>query len=143
MKEFDYYIFIDFSENLIGYNIIEHDKLNALLPKISKFAHYRKLKHKHSYIQSIKKVIEKNNITSYFIKSKIKEIRQNMDIYLDALEFIKKHNNWIIYRVRASVNPTNHIKRGVRQVAFPHMKLDGCKIFKSFACHLPEDMSDI
>ena len=23
-------------------------------------------------------------------------------------------------RVRASVNPTNHVKRGVRQVAFPY-----------------------
>jgi len=27
MKEFDYYIFIDYSENLIGYNIIEKEKL--------------------------------------------------------------------------------------------------------------------
>jgi len=31
MKEFDYYIFIDYSENLIGYSIIENKKLKNLL----------------------------------------------------------------------------------------------------------------
>ncbi len=28
------------------------------------------------------------------------------------------------HRVRRSVNPTNHVKRGVRQVLFPYMLLN-------------------
>jgi hypothetical protein len=97
MKEFDYYIFIDFSENLIGYNIIENKKLKELLPKISKFAHYKRLKHKRAYIHSIKKRIEKEKILSYFVKYKIRELYKNTEIYADVLEFIKKYDNCIIF----------------------------------------------
>lgn len=97
MREFDYYIFIDFSENLIGYDIIENKKLKELLPKISKFAHYKQLKHKRAYIHSIKKRIEKERILSYFIKYKIKELYKNTEIYADVLEFIKKYDNCIIF----------------------------------------------
>jgi len=50
MKEFDYYIFIDYSENLIGYNIIEKEKLKNLLPKISKLKHYKVLTEKKKNI---------------------------------------------------------------------------------------------
>lgn len=59
MKEFDYYIFIDYSVNLIGYSAIEKSKLKELLPKISKFAHYNELRNKSSYIHAIKRIIEK------------------------------------------------------------------------------------
>ncbi len=97
MKEFDYYIFIDYSENLIGYSIIENNKLEELLPKISKFAHYNELKHKSQYVHSIKKIIEKNKILDLIIKHKIREMRQNLDIYSDVLNFIKKHDNCIIF----------------------------------------------
>jgi|SRR3989339_249383 len=97
MKEFDYYIFIDYSVNLIGYSIIEIKKLKELLPKISKFAHYKKVRHKSSYIRAIKKIIEKENVISYFIKYKIREMRQNMEIYLDVLAFLKQHENCIIF----------------------------------------------
>jgi len=97
MKEFDYYIFIDYSENLIGYSIIENNKLKELLPKISKFAHYKELKHKQAYIHSIKKIIEKNKIIDFFLKHKIREMRQNLEIYSEVLEFLKKHDNCIIF----------------------------------------------
>jgi len=97
MKEFDYYIFIDYSENLIGCSIIENKKLKELLPKISKFAHYKNLRHKRAYIKSIKKIIERDKIISYFIKCKIKSMRQNIDIYADILDFLKKHENCIIF----------------------------------------------
>lgn len=97
MKEFDYYIFIDYSENLIGYFIIERSKLKELLPKISKFAHFKELKHKSSYIHSIKKIIETKKVLSYILKLKIREIRQNIEIYLEVFEFIKKHLNCIIF----------------------------------------------
>ena len=97
MKEFDYYIFIDYSGNLIGYSIITKEKLKELLPKLSKFAHFRRLKYKSSYAHSIKKIIEKEKIIFYFVKHKIKEMRQNMEIYSDILEFLKKHDNCIIF----------------------------------------------
>src|SRR3989338_7572252 len=35
MKAFDYYIFIDYSENLIGYSIIKRNNIEGLLPKIT------------------------------------------------------------------------------------------------------------
>jgi len=97
MKEFDYYIFIDYSENLIGYSIIEKEKLKELLPKMSKFAHYRELKRKSAYIHSIKKIIDKNAIIHFFTKYKLREMRQNMEVYLDVLAFLKQHDNCIIF----------------------------------------------
>ena len=62
MKLFDYYIFIDFSENYIGYFIIDHIKLMELVPKISKFAHYRGVRYKRAYIKSIRKIIKREKI---------------------------------------------------------------------------------
>ena len=84
MKEFDYYIFIDYSVNLIGYIIIENKKLFELIPRISKFTHYKEVKNKKEVI-------------NYFVKHKIKEMRQNMDIYLEVFDFLKKHSNCIIF----------------------------------------------
>ena len=52
MKEFDYYIFIDFSENLIGYSIIENNKLKELLPKILRFRHYEDAKNRKLYLKN-------------------------------------------------------------------------------------------
>ncbi|MBI2668050.1 hypothetical protein HYX17_04770 [Candidatus Woesearchaeota archaeon] len=97
MEEFDYYIFIDFSENLIGYNIIEHDKIIVLLPKISRFRHYKEVRNKKIYLKNIKKTIKRENIKSYFLKFGIKELYKNIDTYADVLKFIKKHENCIIF----------------------------------------------
>jgi len=96
-KQFDYYIFIDYSDNLIGYNIIKKEKIKELLPKISKLKHYRDLKHKREYLNSMKKLFKKEKIDSLLLKKKIKESRNNMDIFIDVLEFIKKHDNCIIF----------------------------------------------
>ena len=87
-KEFDYYIYIDYSENLIGYMIIEKNKIRELIPKIIKLNHYSGLRHKSAYIHSIKRVLEKNNI--------IKEKKQNLEIYSDVLHFLKQHDNCLI-----------------------------------------------
>lgn len=96
-KEFDYYIFIDFSENLIGYEIIEHDKMIELLPRVSRFAHYKNLRHKKEYLKSIKRRIEQEKILSFFLKYKIKEMHKNTEVYADVLQFVKKHGNCIIF----------------------------------------------
>jgi len=97
VKEFDYYIFIDYSENLIGYSIIEREKLKELIPKISKFSNYRELKHRKSYLHSIKSRIKKERVLSYFVKHKIRGLYRNAEIYTDVLDFINKHDNCIIF----------------------------------------------
>jgi len=97
MKKFDYYIFIDYSENLLGYMIVDNKKVPELIQKISKFAHYRDLKHKSSYIKSIKKRIKKENILSFILKTKIRGLTDNLEIYSDVLDFLKKHDNCLIF----------------------------------------------
>lgn len=97
MKEFDYYIFIDYSEGIIGYSIIDKSKLRELLPKITRFKHYKKSRDKKLYLKNIKKTIKKESIKSYFLKLKIREMNKNMEIYLDILEFLKKYDNCIIF----------------------------------------------
>ncbi len=97
MKEFDYYIFVDYSENLLGYMIVERTKIKDFVSKISKFGHYRELKNKGAYIHSIKKIIEKNNVLSYISKFKIKNVINTPEIYSDVLEFIKTHSNCIVF----------------------------------------------
>ena len=96
-REFDYYIFIDYSENFIGYMIIEASKIQEFMPKISKFAHYKELKHKSSYLHSIKKLIEKNNIISCMLKIKIRKVTDTLEIYSDLLTFLKEHDNCLVF----------------------------------------------
>ena len=89
MKEFDYYIFIDYSENLIGYFIIEKNKIKEILPKISRFRHYREARNRGLYLKNVKNTLKRENLLSYSIKWKIKETRQNLEIYSDVLDFLK------------------------------------------------------
>ncbi len=65
-EQFDYYIFIDYSEDYLGYLIIEREKIKEFLPKISKFAHYRELKNKSAYLKSIKRIYMMGYIFSNF-----------------------------------------------------------------------------
>lgn len=96
-KEFDYYIFIDYSENYLGYLIIKNKEIREFLPKISKFAHYKDLKYKKAYLNSIKGIIDKNKVYSYLYKIKIKKVGATPKIYSDILEFLKEHNNCLVF----------------------------------------------
>ena len=96
-KEFDYYIFVDFSETLVGYNIIEKNKIKELLPKIAKLKHYKKLEHKREYLNSMKKLFEREKINSYLLKMKIFNMKNNINLFSEVLAFIKKHDNCIIF----------------------------------------------
>jgi len=96
-KKFDYYIFVDYSENLIGYNIIKEGSAMDLLPKLFKFRHYKGSRNRKLYIKHLKNSIKKNKIKSYFEKIRIMEVRKNMDLFLEILEFIKKNNNCAIF----------------------------------------------
>jgi hypothetical protein len=96
-KQFDYYMFIDYSENFIGYIVIDKNIISEFLPKISKFAHYKEMKHKSAYIHSIKKVIDKNEVLSFLLKNKIRKTTATPEIYSDILEFLKNHENCLIF----------------------------------------------
>ena len=96
-KQFDYYIFIDYSDNLIGYIIIEKLKIKYLLPKIFRFRHYREAGDKKLYLKNVKKTFKRENLLNYFLKHKIRETRQNIEIFLDIGEFIKNNPNCLIF----------------------------------------------
>ena len=97
MKEFDYYIFVDYSESLIGYTILENKNLKELLQKISKFRHYKDVKNRKLYLKNVNKTIKKEKIKSYFLKFGIKRMYKNTEVYADVLYFLKKHDNCIIF----------------------------------------------
>lgn len=96
-QNFKYYIFIDYSENLLGYLIIELAKINEFIPKISKFSHYKELKCKSEYLHSIRSIIEKNKILSFLLKTKIRKTTETPEIYADILEFLKEHDDCLIF----------------------------------------------
>ncbi|MCF7910783.1 hypothetical protein K9L16_03860 [Candidatus Pacearchaeota archaeon] len=96
-KEFDYYIFIDFSENLVGYNIIKRENIKDLLPKILRFRHYKVQRNRKDYIKHIKNTIKREKIKSYFEKTKIKNLRENVDIFVEVSKFVKNHEDCIIF----------------------------------------------
>ena len=97
MRGFDYYIFIDFSENLIGYNILEKGKIKELLPKIQRLRHYKGLRNRKIYLNHIKNTMKKDNIRSYFEKIKIMNLRENIELFAEVFEFVKKHEHCIIF----------------------------------------------
>ena len=68
-----------------------------MLPKISRFRHYKDSRDKKLYIKNVKNTIKRENIYSYFLRIKIKDISRNIEIYSDVLEFLKKHPNSIVF----------------------------------------------
>jgi len=96
-EEFDYYIFMDYSKNLIGYIIINKEKINELLLKITKLKHYKELKHKKQYLSSMKKLFKRNQILEKVSKHKITELRQNIEICSEIFDFCKKKSKSKIF----------------------------------------------
>jgi len=96
-KEFDYYIFIDYSENLIGYTIIEKCNKNFLLSRIVQFTHFRDLRHKETYLIKIKRVIKINEIFSYIYKCRIGSVWDTLSIFGDIIDFIKENKDNSIF----------------------------------------------
>ena len=96
-RTFDYYIFIDYSHDLIGYNIIERQKLNLILPRIVKFRHYKEERHKNTYLLKIKKEIKSMKFASFLLKQKIMRIKDNLLLFTEIIEFVKKNDNCLIF----------------------------------------------
>lgn len=95
--EFDYYIYMDYSDNLTGYVIIEKSKIKEILSKIIKLDHYRNVKHKREYLRAIKTRFKKEKIIEFLYKWKIREMRQNLEIFADIINFLKNNDNCIIF----------------------------------------------
>jgi len=96
-KSYDYYIFLDYSEDLVGYNIIEQKKIGELLPKISRFEHYKGRRNRKIYLKHISNTIKREKIKSYFERIKIEKSRKNVELFIEILEFIKRNKNCIIF----------------------------------------------
>ncbi len=97
MAEFNYYIYVDYSQNLIGYAVIEGSKIKMILPKITKLSHYKEVVHKKPYLIAIKKRFEKEKITSFLLKWKIRNLKENMEIFSEVLKFVQENDNCIIF----------------------------------------------
>lgn len=94
---FDYYIYIDYSADMIGYNIIEKDKIPLILPKIVKFRHYKEERHKRIYLLKIRREVKSSNLTSFLLKQKIRRIKDNIMLFTEVIEFVKKSDNCLIF----------------------------------------------
>ena len=93
----DYYIYLDYSERLVGYLIIQKEQIRNILPRITKLHHFKEIKYKKAYIQSIKNVFDKNGIKKYLFKCKIKELKDNLSLFVDIIDFVAKYDNCKIF----------------------------------------------
>lgn len=90
-REFDYYVFIDYSEDLIGYIIVGKNNIKDCLSKISKLKHYKELKRKNLYLKSMRKLFQKNKILECLAKHKITELRYNVELCSEVFNFCKNN----------------------------------------------------
>jgi len=97
MKKFDYYIFIDYSENLIGYIILDKEGFENILPKVSKLKHYTTLRYKKQYLASMKKLFIRNEILGFLKKYRIAELRQNVELCSEIFEFCERRHDSKIF----------------------------------------------
>ena len=93
----DFYIFVDYSDYLIGYNIIEKGKVPLIIPKIAKFRHYKDERHKKTYLLKVKREMESSALKSLLLKCKIEHIKHNMMLFVEIIEFVKTHGNCLIF----------------------------------------------
>jgi hypothetical protein len=96
IKEFDYYIYIDYSENLIGYIIIANKNKFVLLQKTSQFRHFKELRNKDIYLLKIKRIIYNNQILPLINKIRILSVRDSLSIFTYIIEFINKNEAKIL-----------------------------------------------
>lgn len=96
-RAFDFYIFIDYSQDMVGYNIIHKEKVPIILSKIIKFRHYKEERHKRIYLLKIRKEIKNLNLMPLILKQKIMHLKDNLLLFAEILEFVKKNDNCLIF----------------------------------------------
>jgi len=90
-KEFDYYIFIDYSEHLIGYLILKSENMKDCLSKISRFRHYKEARKRRLYLKNAKKTFNKKQVLGCFLKNKIRRVLDTPEIFTDIAGFLKNN----------------------------------------------------
>ncbi|MDP2925077.1 MAG: hypothetical protein Q8N99_01770 [Nanoarchaeota archaeon] len=88
--DFEYYAFLDYSQELIGYSVIRKDNLKELLAKIARLHSYKEIKHKQKYLAKIKKLDWKK--IKKLMDYNIVKITSSEKILLSIIEFIKENN---------------------------------------------------
>ena len=96
-SEFDYYVFIDYSENLIGYLFLEKEKIENCLEVASRFNHYRETRNRKLYLKNAKKTFDKKEILACFIKKKIRNVLETPEIFADIARFLKENKKSKIF----------------------------------------------
>ncbi|MBI3051824.1 hypothetical protein HYY74_05200 [Candidatus Woesearchaeota archaeon] len=93
----DYYIYIDYSEWLIGYAIIANEQVSELIPKIGKLRHFKDVKYKKGYLSAAKRTFESLLIDNYLLKCRIMPLKDNLAAFVEVLDFVQKHDNCKIF----------------------------------------------
>lgn len=96
-RGFDYYIFVDFSDNLIGYLILQKENLRSCLSKASRFRHYRESKKRKLYLRNAKVTFDKKEVLTCFLKKKIRNVLETPEIFTDIAEFLKKNSHFSVF----------------------------------------------
>lgn len=96
-KNFDYYIYIDYSECLIGYLIIKKESVKECLLQTSRFKHYREAKQRKLYLKNASKTFKKKEILGSFLKRKVRNVLETPEIFADIAEFLKESKGGRIF----------------------------------------------
>jgi hypothetical protein len=97
MELFDYYIFLDYSLELLGYILIERKNIEEIISKIRKVKHYKDVKLKKLYLSSIRKVLEDRDLRKLILKIKIAHMRHNLVVFTEVITFVKNNPNTAIF----------------------------------------------
>ncbi len=62
-----------------------------------KIVHYKNLKHKREYISAMKKRFQRDRVTEFLFRWKIRNMRLNLEIFTDVIGFVNKNDNCVIF----------------------------------------------
>jgi hypothetical protein len=110
MKSFQYYIYIDYSEEFIGYSIIQNEKVKEIILRTTNLKHYRNIRHKKEYLKAIKNIFDREKILEFLFRYKIRETKRNLEIYADVADFLKTHDSCIVFISVDNNQYTNFIR---------------------------------
>ncbi len=83
-REFDYYVYVDYSESLAGYIVTQENKIKEILPKTSRLRHYKEIKYVIEFIKknNNKRIFLSIDDNQYYSFMRLLEIMQKRDYSL-------------------------------------------------------------
>ena len=121
-KEFDYYIFIDYSEYLIGYLILKFENIADCLSRTSRFRHYREAKKRKLYLKNANKTFKNKLVLNCFLKKKLRQILETPEIFTDIAEFLKKNKSSTIF-ISVDDRQFKNFEKFVKTIDGPNVKV--------------------